>query len=307
MSRCKKGWILVPEEETGKIRYISKTEEEYPPQLLPLERMPAGLYLAGRFPDPCKKSVAIVGARACTAYGRSEAARFARDLAGAGVQIISGMAYGVDRCAHEGALEVQGETFAVLGCGADVCYPSENIRLYGEIAKKGGVISEYLPGTPPAPWHFPVRNRIISGLADLVLVIEARLRSGSLITADYALEQGKAVWAVPGKNADPLSQGCNRLIAQGAGIALSPECILEELGICTDNTGKASRGRELPGGWKNRELSEKILILIRTEEKTVQELRDATGAEVSDLSEALMRLCLYGYAREVMMGYYGAV
>lgn len=306
MNTRKKGWVRMADEETGEIRFVRRGDAEYPVQLLPFERMPEGLYVAGRFPDPRKKSVAIVGARACTAYGRSEASRFARELAAAGVQIISGMAFGADRYAHEGALEVKGETFGVLGCGADICYPAENMHLYRELAGKGGLISEYLPGTPPAPWHFPVRNRIISGLADLVLVVEARLRSGSLITADYALEQGKPVWAVPGKNADPLSQGCNRLIAQGAGIALSPECILEELGISTDHKENAAGTRSLPEDWKGRALAEMILEQLRTGERTVQDLCDATGAEVSEVSRTLMQLCLYGYAREAMLGYFAA-
>ena len=304
-------WCRPEETESKSMRYIKKGEAEYPPQLLPFERMPAGLYVIGSLPDPGRKSVAIVGARACSAYGRTEAGRFARELAGAGVQIISGLAYGIDRCAHAGALEAGGQTFAVLGCGADICYPRENLSLYEEIREKGGIISEYMPGVPPAPWHFPIRNRIISGLADLVLVVEARLRSGSLITADYALEQGKSVWAVPGKNADPLSQGCNRLIAQGAGIALSPAYILEELGL-TEETAGSRKGKDrsgrraLPAGWKKRELSLQVLRLLETRERTLQELRDETGAEAAELYGVLTQLCVYGFAEEVMLGYYGA-
>ena len=304
----KNPWCFAADAGRNPMRYIERGEADYPPQLLPYERMPAGLYVIGRLPDPAKKSVAVVGARSCSAYGRAEAGRFARELAAAGVQIISGLAYGIDRCAHAGALEAGGKTYAVLGCGADICYPRENISLYEEIRETGGIISEYLPGVPPSPWHFPVRNRIISGLADLVLVIEARLRSGSLITADYALEQGKPVWAVPGKNADPLSQGCNRLISQGAGIALSPADILEELGLAktaagrhTDRDGR----RSLPAGWKNRKLSEQVLQLLESGEKTLQDLRDETGAERAELYSVLTQLCLYGFAEEVMLGYYG--
>lgn len=289
------------------IRYIGREDPEYPPGLLPHERMPRGLYVAGTLPDPGKKSVAIVGARACSAYGRAEARRFARELAAAGVQIISGLACGIDGCAHEGALEAGGATFAVLGCGVDICYPREHIGLYEQMKKQGGLLSEYPPGTPPLSHHFPVRNRIISGLADLVLVVEARLRSGSLITADYALEQGKSVWAVPGKNADPLSQGCNRLIAHGAGLAVSPADLLEELGIAMpEPSGREAPLRELPPGWKKRKLSMQILEELRTGEKTLQNLRDATGAETKELSGVLMQLCIYGYAEEVMLGYYAA-
>ena len=294
--------------QSREIRYISRESEAWPDRLLPYERMPRGLYVIGSLPDPEKKSVAIVGARACSAYGRAEARRFARELAEAGVQIISGMACGIDGCAHEGALEAGGRTFAVLGSGVDVCYPRENIRIYEKLAAEGGLLSEYMPGTQPLPYHFPIRNRIISGLADLVLVVEARLRSGSLITADYALEQGKSIWAIPGKNADPLSQGCNRLIAQGAGLAMSPDDILEELGISRRNAPGRRRhsAASLPAGWPKRKLSGQILKELQAGEKTMQDLRDATGADPSELSGVLMQLCLYGYAEEITLGYYAA-
>ena len=299
-------WIDKPD-YTARIRYIGRDSREYPPQLLPYPRMPEGLYVIGSLPDPDQKSAAIVGARACSAYGKAEARRFGRELAAAGVQIISGLAYGADRWAHEGALEAGGRTFAVLGCGADVCYPKENIRVYEKIAEEGGLLSEYMPGVPPVSWHFPIRNRIISALADVVLVVEARLRSGSLITADYALEQGKSIYAIPGKNADPLSQGCNRLIAQGAGIAISPEILLEELGLAASSSRKKRSGtavRKLPDGWKDRELSVRILRALGEGEKTMHELCEATGKNPSELAGPLMQLCLYGYAEEAAIGYY---
>lgn len=303
------GWCRGEEEGSAAIRAVRKGDPAYPPQLLPYERMPDLLYVAGRLPDPAKKSVAIVGARACSAYGRAEAGRFARALAAAGVQIISGLAHGIDRYAHEGALEAGGKTWAVLGCGADICYPKENLALYEAIQQNGGLLTEFPPGVPPVSWHFPIRNRIISALADLILVIEARARSGSLITADYGLEQGKSVWAVPGKNADALSQGCNRLISQGAGIALDPEFLLEELGVTSAAAGgKSTSGgrRALPSGWKNRELAEQVLDLLGIRERSLQDLRDETGADAAELYSVLTQLCLYGFAEEVMLGYYGA-
>lgn len=217
--------------EDNIMRCIRKTDPSYPEILKNYSRMPERLYVIGDLPDPKLPGVAIVGARGCSAYGRAEAERFGRCLAQHGVKVISGMAYGIDAWAHHGALEGGGRTFAVLGTGADVVYPRENTDLYRRILQHGGVLSEFEPGVRAEPWHFPLRNRVISALADIVLVIEAKARSGSLITVEYALEQGKSVYAVPGRNRDKLSEGTNRLIAQGAGIAWTPEILLEELGL----------------------------------------------------------------------------
>ena len=150
--------------------------------------------------------------------------------------MISGMAYGIDTDGHKGALDGGGQTFAVLGCGADVCYPKRNAYLYEKIQKEGGILSEFAPKTQPLPAYFPQRNRIIAGLSDYTVVIEARLKSGSLITADYAVEQGREVYALPGRVTDALSQGCNALIQQGAGVITSVEEFLGELHLDTGNT-----------------------------------------------------------------------
>ena len=156
---------------------------------------------------------------------------FAGELAAAGVQIISGMACGIDGIAQREALARGGKSFGILGCGTDICYPRENQDLYERLLEEGGIVSEHPEGTAPLARHFPTRNRIISALSDLVLVIEAREKSGTLITVDFALEQGKDVYALPGRINDPLSSGCNRLIHQGAGIALTPSDILEALTV----------------------------------------------------------------------------
>ena len=212
------------------IVYYDQGDKEYPARMKPLPGMPKGIYVKGKLPRDDLPSAAIVGGRACSAYGREQARRFARELAAAGVQIISGLASGIDAAAHEGALEGGGLTFAVLGCGVNICYPRENYPLMRRILEQeGGVLSEFQPGERPLAWHFPQRNRVISALADLVLVVEARQKSGSLITADYALEQGKSVYALPGRVNETLSEGSNRLIAQGAGIAVDPTALLEEL------------------------------------------------------------------------------
>ena len=177
------------------------------------------------------KNIAIVGARNCTEYGRKTAYELAYNLARNNINIISGMARGIDKAAHLGALDAGGITTAILGSGINVCYPSENRDIYRRIMEKGIVISEYGLDENPLAWHFPMRNRIISGLCDAIIVVEAREKSGSLITAERALEQGKDIYAVPGRINDKLSRGCNNLIKEGAGIVISPEQIMDDLDI----------------------------------------------------------------------------
>ncbi len=201
----------------------------YPKRLLPLPDRPEAVYVKGRLPEERVPAVAVIGARICSAYGAYMAEQFCASLASAGVCIISGLARGIDGIGQRAALRAGGTACAVLGCGPDLCYPPENRQLYDSMIQRGAVVSEYPPGTPPRAGLFPQRNRIISGLADLILVIEAREKSGTLITVDMALEQGKEVWAVPGRITDELSRGCNRLIWQGASPALSPSALLEEL------------------------------------------------------------------------------
>ncbi|MDO4291812.1 MAG: DNA-processing protein DprA [Eubacteriales bacterium] len=213
------------------IRFTPLWSGEYPERLKRIPDPPAGLYSIGRFPPDSRRAVAIVGARACSGYGREMAQYFARGLAREGVAVISGMARGADGIAQQAALAAGGISAAVLGCGVDICYPPENRGLYDGLCRTGCVISEYPPGTPPHARQFPPRNRIISGLADLVLVIEAREQSGTLITVDMALEQGRDVFAVPGRITDTCSRGCNRLIGNGAGAAVSVSQLLSELSL----------------------------------------------------------------------------
>lgn len=292
-------------EDTEEIRYVKRTEEGYPEILNYYERMPEGLYLKGNFPDPEKKTVAMIGARNCSNYGRVQALQFAERLAEEGVQIISGMAYGIDTYALQGALKSGGKAFAVLGCGADVCYPKENYYLYEEIYKKdGGIISEFEPGSPPLSWHFPIRNRIISALADIVLVVEARKKSGSLITTDYALEQGKSVYAVPGRVGDACSTGCNALIAQGAGIAWTPEVLLEEL--FAGSAGEKCRGEAVQTR-KQEMLSpeeQKVYKCLQTTEQSVDSISRASGLESRLVAASLTVLCMEGLAVSRSPGFY---
>lgn len=215
---------------TGRgIRLVVQGQEDYPKRLTKIPDRPYVLYYAGALPPEGRCAVALIGARDCSGYGGYMAGQFGAALAEAGVQVISGMARGIDGIGQESALRAGGYSMAVLGCGVDVCYPRENRALYEALLADGGVCSEYPPGVGPRALLFPQRNRIISGLADAVLVIEAREKSGTLITVDMALEQGRDVYALPGRVTDPLSSGCNRLIRQGAGLVSTPEELLEEL------------------------------------------------------------------------------
>lgn len=197
------------------IRLIVWSDPEYPNRLKLLNRMPYGLYVKGRLPREDALTVSIIGARRCTPYGEEMAIAFAEKLALGGAQIISGMARGIDGAAQRAALEAGADSFGILGCGVDVCYPKENQGLYLDLQNRGGILSEQPPGVPPLREYFPARNRLISGLADVILVMEAREKSGSLITAGFALEQGKDIYALPGPVTSALSRGCNELINDG--------------------------------------------------------------------------------------------
>lgn len=215
------------------IFFVPLWDDDYPERLRRIPDPPAALYGIGRFPAETggkqRKTAAVVGARAASAYGQEMAAYFGRGLAKEGVTVVSGMARGADGIAQTAALRAGGFSVAVLGCGVDVCYPPENKSLYDMLRDRGCIVSEYPPGTQPHAHLFPPRNRIISGLSDLVLVVEAREKSGTLITVDMALEQGRDVFAVPGRITDICSRGCNRLIGSGAGAAVSVAQILREL------------------------------------------------------------------------------
>ena len=212
------------------IGFVCVEDAAYPRRLRNIPDPPYGLFYRGRLPEEGLPAVAVVGARDCSPYGSYVASGIGAALGEAGVQVISGMARGVDGISQEAALSAGGTSFGVLGCGVDVCYPKTNRELYDRLCESGGVLSFYAPGTEAKPQHFPPRNRIVSGLADVLLVVEAREKSGTLITVDMALEQGKEVYAVPGRVTDRLSDGCNRLLKQGAGVFLSPEVLVREIG-----------------------------------------------------------------------------
>ncbi len=227
--RSKKDIVLEYDKVRQKnIRHIYIEDDDYPEKLRGIPDAPIALLVAGSLPNPLVPSVAIIGARSCSEYGNYMAREYASALSGAGIQIISGMAAGIDGIAQTSALSAGGRSFAVLGNGPDVCYPRSNESLYRRLLLNGGIISEYCLGSSGLPWHFPVRNRIISGLSDALLVMEAKEKSGTLITVDSALEQGRDIYALPGRTCDKLSSGCNNLIRQGAGILIDPEEFLGE-------------------------------------------------------------------------------
>lgn len=300
--------------------------DEYPSRLKDIPDPPFALYCLGKLPDENRPTVSIIGARNSSEYGKYAAKLFGEKLAMAGVQIISGMARGVDGISQQSAIYAGGDSYGVLGSGVDVCYPDENRGLYEALITNGGVISEYIPGTQPKPQFFPPRNRIISGLSDVVLVIEAREKSGTLITVDMALEQGREVFAVPGRICDSLSYGCNSLIRQGAGIASCPEDIVEYLrrNICSEavriNNAVVSSDVEEGENMKRNNADDDLSFIKNNTQKCIYGELDfypqtsavifekiiAKGMEmtVSEVMNALVELCLLGVASQNGMGFY---
>ena len=213
------------------IRFIASGDADFPACLRNIIKPPASIYLIGRLPDPKVYSVGVVGARLCSEYGRYMARYYGGGLGRVGVQVISGMADGIDGISQRAALKEGGYSLGVLGCGVDVIYPASNRDLYDQLSAEGGILSEYPPKTAARSSLFPQRNRLIAALSDALLVVEARKKSGTLITASLALEMGRDVYAVPGRVDEALSFGCNNLIHEGAGIALGLREFLSELPI----------------------------------------------------------------------------
>lgn len=283
------------------IRFLPYFSAEYPKRLFHFAQPPYALFVIGQPPDAGGKSAAVVGARKCSEYGRTIAKKLGEELAGCGVSVISGMAAGIDSASHAGALSASGKTFAVLGCGCDICYPSSSRQIYRNIPLSGGaILSEFPPGTAPLPLFFPMRNRIISGLADLVIVVEAREKSGSLITADFALEQGKDIWAVPGRLGEPLSAGCCRLIEQGAGILWDIPRFLKTAGFLEEPSGKTKKTG------KNRLEKEEALVYscLSLHPKFLNTLLEETGLPLPALLAALDGLTCKKLIQETYQNYF---
>ncbi len=211
------------------IQFVCYQQQKYPEKLVHIPDPPFCVYYRGSLPNEELPAVAVIGARECSQYGEYVAKELGKLLGIYGVQVISGMAKGIDGISQWAALEAGGTSFGVLGCGVDICYPRSNQRVYDQLLLKGGILSTYPPGTKPQSKLFPPRNRIVSGLADVLVVIEARQKSGTAITVEMALEQGREIYAVPGRITDRLSDGCNKMIKEGAHVFLSPEDFLLDL------------------------------------------------------------------------------
>lgn len=274
--------------------------KQYPERLKQIMQPPYAIFCKGIMPD-ARKSVGIVGARMCSEYGRSIATKLGKMLAEKDVQVISGMALGIDSASHAGALQGKGSTFAVLGCGCDVCYPKNARNLYENIyISGGGILSEYPPGTEPLPYRFPERNRIISAFSDCLVVVEAKKKSGSLITADAALEQGKDVFAVPGRFGDMLSEGCNALIGQGAGIIYDLDVFLQNLGYLPEKKTNLTKIKNISLD-KNEQL---VYGMVDLHPKYINYIIEETGLDLLTVLHSLDKLKRYGLVQETFQNYF---
>ncbi|MBR6697336.1 MAG: DNA-processing protein DprA [Lachnospiraceae bacterium] len=282
------------------IKFVSYFSEEYPTNLRNIYDYPYGLYFKGNMTDFKRKTVAIVGARDCTNYGYEMSKYIGEELSGRGINVVSGMAKGVDRAAHVGCLKGTGAALAVLGCGVDICYPRENIDIYMEIQKRGAIISEYPPGTKPLAGYFPVRNRIISGMADAVIIIEAREKSGSLITIDQALEQGREVFALPGRFTDSLSKGTNELIKNGANIITDMQDIFDFLGANLQDLEEKNKKINISLA-KNEKMVYSCLDLLP---KNLNDIFKECQLDYDEIHEAIIELIIKGLAVETSKNYY---
>ena len=289
-------------EEAGKkgIRFVTEEEEAYPARLFDVKDRPFVLFYRGRLPDDRKPAVSVIGSRKCSLYGKEAAFRFSEAFAGAGLNVVSGMAFGVDGHAGRGAASVPGASFAVLGSGPDVCYPRENLDLFEALKANGGILSERPPGYYPKPYDFPIRNRLISGLSDVVAVIEAAENSGSLITVNYALEQNRTVFALPGRITDRQAAGTNRLLKEGAEVLTCPEDVLQFLGVSVKKDSVFREKKELTGEERA------VLKGLEREALSVESLLVLTGFPVPLLLETLVKLEVKGVVRKEADGRYTA-
>ncbi len=276
-------------------------EENYPKKLKNINNPPKELYVIGNLPDENKKTVAIVGSRNCSDYGNSIAKTIAKSLSLNDIQVVSGLALGIDSSAHLGSIEAEKETFAILGCGVNICYPSYNYNIYNQIIETGGgIISELPIDTPPLPYNFPLRNRIISGLSDIILIVEAKKQSGALITCEYALEQGKDIFAIPGRIGDILSEGTNNLIKEGAYIMTTIEDIYERLGVICDKKLSINEKDE-----ERLDYFEKLIFKNLTYDlKHIEEIMIATKLPIEKCFNVLTSLQISGYAESPRINYF---
>lgn len=305
------------------IKFFNFMDDGFPERLRTIPDPPFNLYYLGELPREQVLSVAVIGARECSEYGKYVAKEIGKTLGENGIQVISGMARGIDGISQQSALQAGGTSTAVLGCSVDICYPKENRELYDILIKKGGVVSTYYPTTEPNPRLFPPRNRIVSGLADVLIVVEARHKSGTIITVDMALEQGRDVYVVPGRVTDRLSDGCNKLLKDGAHVFLSPDEFLNSviqdfpgkiIGQVPKGSERKQEKKEQVQGSKGMEGIEEepekiVLKVLDFYPKSISQIRQEISdlgysAALNNLTTTLMRLCMNGQILQVSSGWF---
>lgn len=284
---------------TLNIQIITLSEDRYPDLLREIPAPPPVIFVRGEINPNDRRAVAIVGTRRLTRYGKDMAQAIARDLAHAGVTIVSGLARGVDGIAHAAALDAGGRTIAVMGNGVKRVYPPEHRTLASRIAEQGAVLSDFHPDAPPDGPNFPARNRLISGLALGVVVIEAPSRSGALITVDFAADQGRDVFAVPGSLTSPTSAGCNRIIRDGARLIRNADDVLEDLRL-----GEAPKQLTFDTPAALDEDSRRVLSVLTGDPRHIDEISASADIPMASLSPMLMTLELQGFIRNVGAQYY---
>jgi DNA processing protein len=291
--------------EKSGVRVVCRDDAEYPKNLREIYDPPLVLYVKGTLTERDALAIAVVGSRRTTLYGQDMARKLAFQLARVGVTVVSGLARGIDTAAHNGALQAKGRTVAVIGCGIDVVYPAENKKLADEIvAKDGAVVTEFPFGVQPDRQNFPMRNRIISGWSLGVVVVEANLKSGALITANQAGEQGRQVFAVPGRADSILSKGANKLIKDGAKLTEDVEDILNEFEYLLPKTatepvetGLESRGTK--PALQLSETEEKVMAQVGNEEVAIDEIIRASGLTTACVSATLLALEMKRLVRQL--------
>lgn len=279
------------------VELVSRDDPRYPPLLAEIDDPPPSFFLRGRLPEPHRTCVALVGTRNTSPYGELVAEQIAAALATAGIGIVSGAARGIDSAAQEAALRVGGYTLGVLGCGLDVVFPRNSKRLYERLAEDGGLLSEFRLGTEPLAHHFPIRNRIISGLCRAVVVVQAPSKSGALITAQLALEQGREVLAVPGNITDARQDGCHELIREGATLCRGADDVLTALNL---EVREAEERRPAPAQLPELSAAESTVVkAIGLEPLTIDDLIEATGFATPEVQSALITLELKQVVRRL--------
>lgn len=300
---------LLEQLKREEINLVTLGEPRYPECLAQIHDPPPALFMKGTTPlDEImgQPRIAVVGARAASRYGLDAATAIARGLSRYGIGVVSGMALGIDAAAHTGSLEYPGRSLAVLGCGPDVVYPGANRALHKSLLERGLVISEYPPGTQPMPWRFPARNRIMAGIAGAVIVVEARAKSGSLITADFALDEGREVCAVPGSIFSNLSTGPHALIRNGAAAVTSAEDVLESLGLGLDQQSLSLDDGPAPADTASglSDAEQQLYLVLEALPCHPDLLASRAGIDGARAAATLISLELKGFARlEAGRGY----